>query len=88
MATIVSMKKALDVDGAKQFVFNMLGHSVDVKLNRGRNKIKHYKGVISEAHSNVFIIKLTDDIFDRISCSYIDLVCGEIGLSRSGVSEI
>ena len=76
------MKKALDVDGAKQFVFDMLGHSVDVKLNRGRNKIKHYKGVISEAHSNVFIIKLTDDIFDRISCSYIDLVCGEIRLSQ------
>ena len=78
------MKKSMDVDGAKQLVHNMLGRSVDVKLNRGRNKIKHYKGVISEAHSNVFIIKLTDDIFDRISCSYIDLVCGEIGLSQSG----
>lgn len=78
------MKKSIDVDGAKQFVRNMLGHNVDVKLNRGRNKIKHYKGVVSEAHSNVFIIKLTDDIFDRISCSYIDLVCGEIGLRQSG----
>ena len=77
------MKKALDVDGAKQFVYDMLGRCVDVKLNRGRNKIKHYKGVISEAHSNIFIIKLTDDIFDRISCSYIDLVCGEIGLTQS-----
>ena len=77
------MRKSLDVDEAKQLVFDMLGRSVDVKLNRGRNKIKHYKGVISEAHSNVFIIKLTDDIFDRISCSYIDLVCGEIGLSQS-----
>lgn len=74
------MKKALDVDKAKQLVSTMLGHSVDVRLNRGRNKIKHYKGVISEAHSNVFIVKLTDDIFDRISCSYIDLVCGEISL--------
>lgn len=79
------MKKSLDVDGAKQFVLNMLGNNVDVKLNRGRNKIKHYKGVISEAHSNVFVIKLTDDIFDRISCSYIDLVCGEIKISQSGV---
>ena len=78
------MKKSMDVDGAKQFVLDLLGRSVDVKLNRGRNKIKHYKGVVSEAHSNVFIIKLTDDIFDRISCSYIDLVCGEIGLSQSG----
>ena len=76
------MKKAIDVDGAKQFILNLLGRDVDVKLNRGRNKIKHYRGVVSEAHSNVFIIKLTDDIFDRISCSYIDLVCGEISLKE------
>ena len=81
------MKKAIDVDGAKQFILNLLGRNVDVKLNRGRNKIKHYKGVISEAHSNVFIIKLTDDIFDRISCSYIDLVCGEISM-RENVSPV
>ena len=80
------MKKMLNVDGAKRYVLDMLGHSVDVRLNRGRNKIKHYKGVISEVHSNVFVIKLTDDIFDRISCSYIDLVCGEIGLSQSGTA--
>ena len=77
------MKKSLSIDDAKNIVQGLLGHSVDVKLNRGRNKIKHYKGVVSEAHSNVFIINLTNDIFDRISCSYIDLVCGEIGLSRS-----
>ena len=76
------MRKSIDVDGAKQLVLNMLGRSVDVRLNRGRNKIKHYKGIISEAHSNVFVIKLTEDIFDRISCSYIDLVCGEIALKE------
>ena len=74
------MKKSLDVDGAKQLVQRMLGRNVDVRLNRGRNRIKHYKGVVSEAHSNVFVVTLTDDIFDRISCSYIDLLCGEIAL--------
>ena len=76
------MKKSLNVDDAKKTICQLLGRSVDVRLNRGRNKIKHYKGVISEAHSNVFVIKLTDDIFDRISCSYIDLVCGEIALKE------
>ena len=78
------MKKTLNVEDAKSFVANLLGRSVDVRCNRGRNKIKHYKGVVSEAHSNVFVIELTNDIFDRISCSYIDIVCGEIGLSQSG----
>lgn len=70
--------KKISVDDAKALVQTMLGKGVDVKLNRGRNKIKHYKGVLSEAHSNVFVIQLVDDLFDRISCSYIDLVCGEL----------
>ena len=77
------MKKSLNVDDAKTMVTNLLGRNVDVKLNRGRNKIKHYKGVVSEAHSNVFVIELTNEIFDRISCSYIDLVCGEVRLGYS-----
>lgn len=80
------MKKSLNVDDAKNIVQGLLGRSVDVKLNRGRNKIKHYKGVVSEAHSNVFIINLTNEIFDRISCSYIDLVCGEIALKEHASS--
>lgn len=67
-----------NMDQAKALVNKLLGQSVDVKLNRGRNKIRHYKGVLSEAHTNVFVIKLADDIFDRISCSYVDLVCGEL----------
>lgn len=70
--------KKISVDDAKTMVYGLLGKGVDVRLNRGRNKIKHYKGVLSEAHSNVFVIKLADDIFDRISCSYIDLICGEL----------
>ncbi len=70
--------KRLDVDEAKNIVNRLLGHNVDVRLNRGRNKIRHYKGVLTEAHSNVFVIKLADDLFDRISCSYVDLICGEL----------
>lgn len=72
------MKKRLDVDDAKAMVTKLVGQNVFVRLNRGRNKIKNYRGVLSEAHSNVFVIQLADDIFDRISCSYVDLVCGEL----------
>ena len=74
------MKKNFNVEDAKSMVEQLLGHNVDVRLNRGRNKIKHYAGVVAEAHSNVFVIQLTNEIFDRISCSYVDLVCGEIAL--------
>ena len=74
------MKKNLGIDDAKTMVQQLLGRSVDVRLNRGRNKIKHYAGVVAEAHQHVFVIRLTNEIFDRISCSYVDVVCGEIAL--------
>ena len=74
------MKTNFGVEDAKNMVEQLLGHSVDVRLNRGRNKIKHYAGVVAEAPSNVFVIQLTNEIFDRISCSYVDVVCGEIAL--------
>lgn len=74
------MKKTLNVDDAKQMVKQLVGRDVDVRLNRGRNKIRYYRGVVSEAHPNVFVVSLYDDLFDRISCSYVDVVCGEIAL--------
>ena len=76
------MKKNFGVEEAKTMVEQLLGRNVDVRLNRGRNKIKHYAGVVAETHSNVFVIELSNEIFDRISCSYVDVVCGEIALKE------
>lgn len=72
------MKKSITLDTAKTYVESLVGHNVDVKVNRGRNKIKRYKGTVSEAHPNVFVIKLDNDLFDRISCTYTDILCGQI----------
>lgn len=72
------MKKSITIDSAKSYVESLVGQNVDIKVNRGRNKIKRYKGIVSEAHPNVFIVKLNDDIFDRISCTYTDILCGQI----------
>lgn len=78
------MKKSVTIDSAKDYVESLVGQNVDLKVNRGRNKIKRYKGVVSEAHPNVFVVKLDDDVFDRISCTYTDIVCGSIVIN--GVS--
>lgn len=58
------------------------GQRVAVKLNKGRNRIKKCKGVVVEVHPNVFVIQLFGDIFDRISCSYVDVICGEVALTE------
>lgn len=72
------MKKSVTLDSAKSYVESLVGRNVDLKVNRGRNKIKRYKGKITEAHPHVFIVKLDNDLFDRISCTYTDLLCGSI----------
>lgn len=76
------MRKFSDINVAKQNVKSLLGKKVVVKLNKGRNKVKNYKGVLQEAHSNVFVVELNGELFDRISCSYIDILCGEVVLSE------
>lgn len=78
------MKKTVSVDEAREYVSKMVGRDVDVKVNRGRNKIKRYKGVISEAHENVFVVSLKNELFDRISCTYTDMVCNEITVTDNG----
>lgn len=78
----VVLKKVADITAAQNAVQRLLGKKVVVKLNKGRRKIKHYNGVVTEAHSNVFVVQLYGELFDRISCSYTDMLCGEVSLSE------
>ena len=77
------MRTVASLDAAKTKVQALLGKHVLVKLNKGRNKVKNYSGVVQEMHSNVFVVKVFDNAaFDRISCSYTDMLCGEVALSE------
>ncbi|MFR7766332.1 MAG: Veg family protein [Lachnospiraceae bacterium] len=53
-----------------------------MRYNKGRNKISYFKGRITEAHRNVFVIMVFDEIFDRLSCSYSDLLCGDVAFKE------
>lgn len=77
----------MSIDQAKAQVRSLLGRNVLVRHNKGRNRIKRYNGVVAETHPNVFVIALRDELFDRISCSYSDVVCGEIILKEQPPSE-
>lgn len=76
------MKKIVNITEVKQYVNSLLGQKVSVKLNRGRNRIKHYQGEVSQAYPNVFVIKLYNDTLESISCNYCDIICGEIVLIK------
>ncbi len=77
------MKKRISVEDAKRQVAVMLGKDVSVRINRGRNRIKYCRGTVSEMHNNVFVVSLVNEIVDRMSCSYVDIVCGEIKMKET-----
>lgn len=82
------MRKAGDsIDLAKREVANLIGKPVKIRYNKGRNKIVYYCGEISEIYNSVFIIKINDELFDRLSCSYKDVLCGDIKFSLINVTE-
>ncbi|MEG1527889.1 MAG: Veg family protein [Clostridia bacterium] len=77
------MKKTLlNIDQIRDSVQQLLGKEVAVKYNKGRNKIVNLKGKISEAYANVFVLLVHNEIFDRLSCSYTDIMCGEIKIKE------
>ena len=73
------MKKAnVSVKQCRLAVNALVGKSVTVKCNRGRNKFCVFDGVISEAYPAVFIIKTDDATEGRRSFSYQDILCGNV----------
>lgn len=81
------MKKGTNLDDIKAKVDALKGKPVCVRLNRGRNRVKNYRGVLTEVHGNVFVVTLSGAaVMDRISCSYTDMLCGEVTVAEQRIS--
>ncbi len=76
------------VDSAHQSVLKLLGKRVALKVNKGRNKIKKYNGVVTQVHPNIFVVAVQNEIVDRISCSYTDMVCGQVQIKEHPTQQI
>ena len=72
------MKKQLTIQQAKKQVESLLGKKVNVKLNKGRNRIVNCKGVVKSVYENVFEMEIPTEITGRLTCSYADIVCKEV----------
>lgn len=71
-------KQTINLDLIKTKVEELKGKDVKIRLNKGRNRIQFLKGKIDETYSSVFVIKIYDGIFDRLSCTYQDVLCGDV----------
>ncbi len=55
---------------------NMQGHPLTVKVNRGRNKIELYDGVIEDMYPNVFTVRTSSGALQTFS--YADITAKNI----------
>ena len=62
----------MQLEKIKNKINNKIGSNVKVVYNGSRNKIDEYKGVIKEAYSYIFIVKLITD--EVKSFSYSDVL--------------
>lgn len=69
-------KRGMTLEAARLGISRLVGKRVKLKLNGGRRRMRCCEGVLAEAHSNVFVVR-TEGIPSEISCSYVDVLCGD-----------
>ncbi len=75
-------KSTVSVETIKQQVTDLVGKSVKVSVNRGRNKVVRYKANVKGVYPAVFVLEILNcKSLRSMSCSYNDLICGDIKIS-------
>jgi uncharacterized protein Veg len=79
------MKKMIvGLDGIKQQILLLLGKNVDMTVNTGRKRIKHYTGKIGNIYPSVFTVIIKDDEKYVVKTySYSDVLCGDVKLDKN-----
>lgn len=72
----------IDIEKIRASVQNNCGNMVEIRLDRGRNKVDVEKGVIKGAYSSIFTIQLDDESDEKsnriLSFSYTDIITKDI----------
>lgn len=67
------------IDTVKKQIAEIKDRDLIFRLNKGRNKFITLKGRINNTYPSIFtILTKTDDGMDIISCSYTDVLTGNI----------
>lgn len=74
------IKTKISLNDAKKYVRSLMGKSIDVKVNLGRNKSVCYHGVIAAMYPALFTIAPSECFNGKTSFSYSELLCGGVKL--------
>ena len=76
-------KSILSLIDVKKKISLIKGKNIDVCINRGRKKIDNYSGIIENTYPSVFTIKIyNDEKLKNVTCSYSDVLCGDVKIKE------
>ena len=78
-------KVELDIKEIISKIRNLKGENVTMEVQKGRNKIERYKGIIESVYPSIFTVKLdtSDGNISSISYSYSEVLCGDVVVEKS-----
>lgn len=77
------MKKPIGIVEVKDSVAALKGKMLLIRINKGRKRIVKYSGEIEDILPSLFTLKVNDTKnVTRLSCSYSDIICGNVILSE------
>ena len=78
-------KNTMSIEEAKKHIQGLQGSPLKISVNKGRKKVIRYDGQIADVYSSVFTLQISDDKnVNMLSCSYSDVICGDIELEVVG----
>ena len=74
-------KNTMSIEEAKKHIQALRGTPLRISVNKGRKKVLRYDGQIADVYPSVFTLQISDDEnTNMLSCSYSDIICGDIEL--------
>lgn len=65
----------------KEKILSLKGKNIQLRVNKGRNKIVTLTAIIDQVYPSMFVITPTSTVdLDRKSYSYSDVLCGDVKL--------
>lgn len=81
MGGIGMRKKTMSISEARSSIEKLKGKLVQIKVNKGRKKVVKYRGEVTDVYPSLFTMRIDGDaLLDKLSCSYSDVICGDIVL--------
>ena len=61
---------------------DLQGQSVSLHVSHGRKRIEKLVGKIENIYPSVFVVSIDNHIPNKISCSFSDVLCGDVKVNR------